>query len=249
MAPDFHDDFDAFDHDVWLPHYLPHWSSRAESAATWQVGDSVLRLSIPVDQGRWCPATHEPPLRVSGVQSGALSGQQPFLPDQEVVSPEPFWVGWAPRGGRIEVTARMDLTSRSMASVWMVGLEDEPDRCGEICLFEVFGRSISDGSAEVGSGVHPFRDPALRDDFEAPRLPIDVGDWHDYAADWHPNRVDFSIDGRTVRSVPQSPAYPMQIMIAVFDFPDWATPETADHVPTLEVDRVSGPASVLGTPT
>lgn len=248
MAPAFHDDFDAFDRDVWLPHYLPHWSSREASAATWQVRDSTLRLSIPVDQRLWCPDTHEPPLRVSGVQSGASSGQQPFLPDQAVVSPEPSWVGWAPRGGRIGVRARMDLTPRSMASVWMVGLEDEPDRCGEICLFEVFGRSIRHGSAEVGCGVHPFRDPALADDFEAPRLGLDVGEWHDYAVDWHDGHVDFSVDGRLVRTVPQSPAYPMQMMIAVFDFPDWTTPETADHVPVLEVDHVRGPASAVGTP-
>ncbi len=33
----------------------------------------------------------------------------------------------------------MDLSPRSMASLWMSGLEDEPDRCGEICVFEIFG--------------------------------------------------------------------------------------------------------------
>ena len=51
----------------------------------------------------------------------------------------------------------MDLSPRSMAAVWMVGLEDEPERCGEICIFEVFGQA----SAEVGMGVHAFRDPAV----------------------------------------------------------------------------------------
>ncbi|MET0770336.1 MAG: glycoside hydrolase family 16, partial [Solirubrobacteraceae bacterium] len=66
----FRDDFDRLDTDVWLPHYLPHWSSRADSAATYTVCDSELRLSIPAEQGLWCADDHEPPLRVSGVQSG-----------------------------------------------------------------------------------------------------------------------------------------------------------------------------------
>jgi hypothetical protein len=33
--------------------------------------------------------------------------------------------------------------------------------------------------------------------------------------------VDFSVDGRHVRTVNQAPAYPMQMIIAVFDFPAW----------------------------
>jgi hypothetical protein len=78
------DDFDAFDSEVWVPHYLPHWSSRAESAATYAVQDSELRLTIPVGQGLWCPGDHDPPLRVSGVQSGVLDGQSPFRDGQVV---------------------------------------------------------------------------------------------------------------------------------------------------------------------
>ena len=39
MSDDFSDDFDAagLDTGVWIPHYLPMWSSRAESAATYAV--------------------------------------------------------------------------------------------------------------------------------------------------------------------------------------------------------------------
>jgi hypothetical protein len=74
---EFWDDFDAADLDtaVWVPHYLPMWSSRAESAATYVTVDSELRLSIPPGQGLWCPDDHDPPLRVSGIQSGVFSGE------------------------------------------------------------------------------------------------------------------------------------------------------------------------------
>ena len=73
----FLDHFDGpdLDRDSWLPHYLPHWSSRAASAATYAVEESELRLTIPTGQGLWCEGDHEPPLRVSGIQSGVFSGE------------------------------------------------------------------------------------------------------------------------------------------------------------------------------
>ena len=132
----FDDDFDGPDLDleVWVPHYLPQWSSRAESAATYEVAGSELRLTIPPEQGIWCAGDHEPPLRVSGVQSGVFSGevgstvgQQPFRDGQVVREAQPTQWGWTPEYGRLEVRARMDLSPRSMASVWMVGLEEVPD--------------------------------------------------------------------------------------------------------------------------
>ena len=53
-----------------------------------------------------------------------------------------------------------------MFSAWMVGMEDQPERSGEICLVEVFGDSMAgDGTAKVGCGIHPFRDPALTEEF------------------------------------------------------------------------------------
>jgi hypothetical protein len=245
---DFADDFDGpLDESVWIPHYLPMWSSRAESAATYTAAGSELRLTIPPEQGLWCPGDHEP-LRVSGIQSGVYSGpvgstvgQQPFRDGAVVREFQPAQWGWTPHYGLLEVRARMELSPRSMAAAWMVGLEDEPERCAEICVFEVFGEALADGSAAVGMGVHPFRDPALTDEFDAPRVAIDVAEPHTYAADWRPGRVDFLIDGEHVKTVRQAPDYPMQMMIAVFDFPAKAdAAPQPDHVPELAVDRVRG---------
>ncbi len=228
------DDFDAFDSAVWVPHYLPHWSSRAESAATYAVADSELRLTIPVEQGLWCAGDHDPPLRVSGVQSGLLDGQSPFREGQVVREHQQTHWGWTRYHGRIEVRARMELSPRSMASVWMIGLEDEPGRCGEICIFEVFG----DAPRAIGCGIKDIRDPALTWEFDAPELDVDIAQHHVYAADWQPGRVDFSVDGEHVKTVHQAPDYPLQFMVAVFDFPAQEGP--ADHVPLLAVDSISG---------
>lgn len=247
---DFLDHFDGSDLDrqVWIAHYLPQWSSRAESAATYAVAESELRLTIPSNQGLWCPEDHDP-LRVSGVQSGVFSGevgstigQQPYRDGLVVRESQPAQWGWTPEYGLLEVRARMELSPRSMAAVWMVGLEDEPSRSAEICIFEVFGDALSteDGepTAAVGMGVHPFRDPSITDDFAAPRVAVDVTQFHVYAADWRPGQVDFLVDGRRVRTVHQAPDYPMQMMVAVFDFPAKADAAPADHVPLLALDYV-----------
>jgi hypothetical protein len=248
---DFVDDFVGADLDpsVWVPHYLPQWSSRAASAATYVVRDSSLHLTIPEEQGLWCPGEHDP-LRVSGVQSGVFSGpvgstvgQQPPWEGAVVREAQvPLW-GWTPQFGRLEMRARMDLSPRSMAAWWLVGLEDEPDRCGELCVFEVFGDTVTPMTAAVGMGVHAFRDPALTEDFAAPVVDLDVTQFHTYAVDWTADGAVFLVDGEAVRTVDQAPSYPMQSMIAVFDFPDRAEPESDGHVPALVVDRVTGPVA------
>jgi Glycosyl hydrolases family 16 len=250
---EFLDDFDGpgLDTGAWLPHYLPQWSSRAESAAAYSVAESELHLTIPPEHGLWCAGDHDPPLRVSGIQSGVFSGpvgstagQQPFRDGLEVREAQEEWWGWTPEYGLLEVRARMELSPRSMAGVWMSGLEDRPERSAEVLIFEVFGDALAtDGdtpSAAVGMGTRKFRDPAMTGDFEAPRLEIDVTRFHDYAVEWRPGRVDLLVDGRRVKTIEEAPDYPMQMMVALFDFPDQADAAPPDHVPMLAVDHVRG---------
>lgn len=246
----FDDDFDdpELDPDVWLPHYLPAWSSRAETKASYEIRDSCLHLTVPPDQGLWCADDHSPPLRVSGIQSGNFSGpvgstvgQQPYREGLTVrEEQEPFW-GWTPDHGYVEIRARGVLTPRSMVAFWMVGIEDRPERSAEICVAEIFGDAVVPGaSAAVGVGLHPFRDPAVAEDFAAVRLPIDVAEFHRYAVDWTPERADFLVDGEPVRSCPRPPSYPMQMMLAVFDFPEQSTGDDGDVVPALVIDHLRG---------
>jgi len=246
----FEDHFDAptLNTNVWLPHYLPAWSSRADTAATVDLRDSCLHLSIPPDQGLWLPEEHTGPLRVSGIQSGNFSGpvgstigQQP-LHEGSIVreAQETLW-GWTPDHGYLEMRARGVVTPRSMVAWWMVGLEDRPERSAEICVTEMFGDAMEPGvSTAVGMGLHPFRDPLVADDFEAVRLPIDVAEFHTYAVDWTPERVEFFVDDQQIRGCDRPPNYPMQMMIAVFDFPDRSVGDDDDAVPELIVDYIRG---------
>jgi hypothetical protein len=247
----FRDDFDGrrLDESVWLPHYLPAWSSRADTAASLRLADSCLTLDVPVDHPVWCPGDHHPPLRVSGIQSGNFSGpvgsvygQQRFRDGQTVREEQPRLEGWLPGSGRVAIRCRMNLSPRSMAALWLSGFEDDPAQlhCGELCVMEIFGRSVEGESAEVGRGIKPFRDPQLTDDFAAPRLPIDVAAFHDYAVDWDADEAVFSVDGEPVRRCPRPPTYPLQLMVAVFDFPEWSIGGDDHLVAELVVDRISG---------
>jgi glycosyl hydrolase family 16 len=230
---------DTLDTDVWLPHYLPHWSSRAASAATYAVRDGELRLSIPADQPLWCPDTHAEPLRVSCVQSAGRSGQQPFRDGLAVREEQPEFRGYTPLYGHVEVRMRGVVTARSMVAFWMSGVEERPEQSGEICVAEIFGDAVRPGSADVGIGVKAFRDPALRQEFAAEPLPIDVAAFHTYGVDWGPGSLVFTVDGEVVRRLEQAPDYPVQLMIGVFDFPA-AAPGTPTPVPELVVSAVRG---------
>jgi hypothetical protein len=238
---------DTLDPEVWFPYYLPHWSSREASAATYEVREGELRLSIPVDQPLWCPDLHDEPLRVSCIQTGSFAGplgssigQQAFRDGLTVAEEQPTFWGYTPRYGQVEVRMRGTVTPRSMVAFWMSGIEDRPERSGEACVAEVFGDDITLGTAAVGMGVRPFRDPALVEDFTADHLAIDVADDHTYGVDWRPGSLTFSIDGTPVRQLDQAPDYPMQLMIGVFDFPAKSVGGDDDAVPELVVTRVRG---------
>ena len=202
----FEDHFDAAELNlaVWLPHYLPAWGSLAATAASYDIHDSCLHLRIPTDQGRWLPQVHPAPLRVSGIQSGNFSGpvgttigQQPPH-DGAVVrqAQRTFW-GLTPDHGYLEMRARAVVSPCSMVAWWMVGLEDSPERSAEICVTEMFGDAVEPGgSTAVGMGLHPFRDPAVAEDFEAVRLPIDLGDFHTSRSTGRPIRSSSSSTGK-----------------------------------------------------
>jgi beta-glucanase (GH16 family) len=107
-----------------------------------------------------------------------------------------------------------------MVAFWMIGYEDEPNRSAEICICEIFGRDVGPDSVRVGMGVHPFGDRAINEEFSAETLGLDARQFHVYAAEWTPDHVAFFVDNEPVKTVHQSPRYPMQFMLGIYEFPD-----------------------------
>jgi hypothetical protein len=223
---EFEDRFEGpgLDERRWLPYYLPQWSSRERAAARYRV-DGGLELLIEEDQPPWCPEW-DGDVRVSSLQTGVFAGslgsgigQHRFTPRAVVREEQESRRLYTPHFARVEVRLAALDDPRCMCALWLIGFEDEPQRSAEICVCEIFGSDVGPASAKVGMGVHAFRDPALEEAFAAEELPIDAREPHTYAAEWTQESVAFSVDGEPVKLVEQSPDYPMQLMLGLYEFP------------------------------
>ncbi|MDQ0819341.1 beta-glucanase (GH16 family) [Arthrobacter sp. V4I6] len=125
---------------------------------------------------------------------------------------------YTPHYGLVEARIAAIADPACMVALWMIGFEDVPERSAEICVFEIFGSDVSSDTAISGMGIHPFADPFLRDEFLRIRLDADVTEFHTYSADWTPEGVSFYFDDQFVARVEQSPNYPMQLMLNVYEF-------------------------------
>jgi hypothetical protein len=188
-------------------------------------------------------------VRVSSLQTGVFAGplgsavgQHRFHPGARVTEEQRSRRLYTPRYGLIELRAKALDDPHCMVALWMIGYEDEPERSAEICICEIFGRDVGPDSARVGMGVHPFGDPAIADDFAAEPVAIDAREFHVYGAEWRPGGVTFSVDGRPVKEVAQSPDYPMQLMLGIYELPAEPPAErrAGDYPKAFVVDYVRG---------
>jgi len=212
------------DEALWIPHYLPHWSSREASAARYEVGGGLLRLRIEADQAPWNPGV-DGELRVSSLQTGVFAGpvgsdlgQHRFKRGLTVREAQASVALYTPRYGLFELRARALDDPSAMVALWMIGYEDEPARSAEICVCEIFGRDVGRDSARIGMGLRPFGDPSITDAFSAEKVPIDALQTHTYSVAWTPDFVAFYVDDGLIKVVHQSPSYPMQFMLSIYDF-------------------------------
>jgi hypothetical protein len=222
---EFAEEFDgaALDTSRWLPCHLPHWSSREAAAARYRLADGCLVLRIDADQPAWCPE-FDGETRVSSLQTGvysgplgSTSGQHRFksgLEVREAQDPQRLYV---PQYGYIETRMKAVGGTRTIVSLWLIGYEDIPERSGEICVCEIKGAAMAEWTTEIGYGIKAWGDPKLQNAFFEDEVLIDGREFHTYAAEWRRGGVDFYLDERKVRTIPLSPAYPMQLMLGIYE--------------------------------
>ena len=215
-------EFDGTLESSWLPFYLPQWSSRRRSAA--RVSFDPLELRIDDDQRPWSEE-YNGSLRVSNLQTGVFSGppgssigQHHFRNDLVVHEPQQPERIYTPQYGLVEARIRAIPDHNCMVALWLIGFEGVPEESGELCVFEIFGRELSAEGGIVGMGIHPFGDPALAEDFTKLEVAGNLTDWHTYSAEWMPGLTRFYIDDRLVHEIAQAPAYPLQLMLNVYEF-------------------------------
>nr|AIA92153.1 CAZy families GH16 protein [uncultured Herpetosiphon sp.] len=75
----------------------------------------------------------------------------------------------------------------------------------------------------------------MTDAFFEESFAIDTARFHIYAVEWTPTQVDFYIDNRKIRTIGQSPQYPMQFMLTLYEHPferAWTGPyNPKTHIP------------------
>jgi beta-glucanase (GH16 family) len=245
---EFEERFDASELDPtrWVAHYLPQWTTPAQSAARFELTRHGLQLRIDANQPPWRDGDGE--LRASNLQTGTFSGpvgsprgQHRHTDGLSVVTEQPTRRLYTLSEGLVEARLRAVADPTIMLAFWLIGFEeDSPDDSGEICVVELFGDSIGVSSSELSIGVKAHHDPRLTDDMDRVRTELDATDWHTYAAAWDADEIRFYVDDELLRTVPQSIAYPMQLMVDLFEFPAAPERDPRDYPKTGDVSSVLG---------
>ena len=209
----------------WIPYYLPHWSSKEMTKPNYEIKAGNLTLKITEEQKPWCPEFNGE-VKCSSIQTGLYSGKLGTAIGQHKVSPacivreqQKTTITFLQQYGYFEIRAKALYTKSNVVALWMIGFEDSPEKSAEICIFEVKGSNVNKGKATIGYGIRKFKDDKLTDDFHEDDFKIDVLKFHIYAAEWTPEKVIFYIDNQKTRELNQSPKYPMQFMLGIYEIP------------------------------
>jgi beta-glucanase (GH16 family) len=102
--------------------------------------------------------------------------------------------------GRIEVRAKIPSGAGVWPAIWTLGA-DRRDRgwpdCGEIDIMEFIGRAPD----KIHGTIHYGLDGKPRQDTGSLTTPRPYDDFHVYAVEWYPDRIDFYFDKQKYRSV------------------------------------------------
>ncbi|WP_203136513.1 hypothetical protein [Microbacterium sp. JZ31] len=221
--PDIDDDFRrGLDPELWVPSYLPHWTTPERARARYDVVDGGIELRIDADQPDWRP--EDAPLRVSNLQTGVYSGAvgsplgtHRHRPDLTVRTATPQRFLFAPSRGRVDITVSASLGADCMVAAWLVGTEHRsPTESGEICIFEIDADAIGKTTA-ARAGIKAHHDPGLTTDMSEVTLPFDASSPHTWTAIWGEGETVIGCEGRVLRRIAQAPAYPLFLMIDLFE--------------------------------
>jgi len=125
---------------------------------------------------------------------------------------------WAPTSGRIDVTVSASIDEGCMLAAWLVGAENlSPLHSGEICIFEIDAAGIGRTQTRARCGVKAHGDGTLVTDMSEVVIPVNAAEPHTWSVSWGPEGTLIGCNGVVVKRSPQSPAYPMLLMLDLFE--------------------------------
>ncbi|MFV8326186.1 glycoside hydrolase family 16 protein [Flavobacterium sp. ZS1P14] len=246
---EFNDEFEKNEIDTtkWIPYYLPQWSSREMSKPNYEIKEENLILKITENQKAWCPE-FDGNIKCSSIQTGVFSGalgstvgQHKMNPNCIVRQEQHAEETYLPKYGFFEIRAKSTVTRSNVVALWMIGYEDSPEKSAEICVFEIKGWNVLKSKAKIGFGIHKFNDKKLQEAFYEEDFKLDVTKFHIYSAEWTPEKVVFYIDNQKIKEIAQSPNYPMQFMLGVYEIPTDQKDNSNEKYPNeFTIDYVRG---------
>lgn len=247
---DFNESFTGkqIDTSQWIAYYLPQWSSKKMAAPEYELQNNTLLLKIEKDQLPWCPEFNGA-VKCSSIQTGLYAGKLGSAKGQHrfnaacIVREEQVATKlYTPQYGYFEIRAKAVLSKNNVVAFWMIGFEDTPDKSGEICIMEVKGENIGKSKSVNGYGVRKFDDPHLTNEFSEEVFDTDATKYNIYAAEWFPDKIDFFINNKKVRTIHQSPNYEMQFMLNIYEIPiaGKLTANERTYPKKFEIDYIRG---------
>lgn len=73
----------------------------------------------------------------------------------------------------------------------------------------------------------------MQDIFYEKEFKIDVAQWNTFACEWKKDRVEFFINDKSIEVIHQSPDYPMQLMLDLYDIKN-----IKNELNTFEIDYI-----------
>jgi beta-glucanase (GH16 family) len=107
--------------------------------------------------------------------------------------------------GRIEVRAKLPQGRGVWPAIWMLGTNETSvgwPRCGEIDIMEFVGKQPD----HIHGTIHYFKDGKHRSNHGSLQTDRPFDDFHTYAIEWTPDRIDFFFDEKKYQSADLSAA-------------------------------------------
>lgn len=221
---DFSEEFngDSLDSTKWTDYYLPHWTSNPENAkANYRFENGCLVEYITKDQQAWSPE-HDGTVKSSAIMSFDKSWIHNFSGTTEN-NDRNTWYGYKTKYGYFEIRAKLaDCGGGGHQAWWMVGMQEDTNnwfdskQTGEIDILETF-YSTPDAWRIAAYG---WNDPNFQTSWYLSQDPVPSGspteEFHVYAMEWTPTRLNFYYDNQLFKTIYDSPDYDMGMILNIY---------------------------------
>lgn len=228
---------------LWNTRYLPHWSDTANEAR-YGIADGRLDLRIDRDTPAWDPA-RDGNTKVSGIQTAERDWLHRWTNYSGNAHHEETRLQHIQRYGYFEIRAKVAKGGGLHSAWWMIGAQQDIDSAtgatkqnGELDIFEILGRDTTRGLFNW----HRWSDTRTREQSTTFDAGVDLSAaYHVYGLEWTPTQMKLYLDNVLIKTIDQSPDYPMLTMLGLYEKSDpgsWTGPfdPTVPYPKTFSID-------------